>query len=334
MVAIVCTVAWVGVQRGLVEWQATQLLRYQIAKIEALPRIDVLLVGDSTLANTVDSKAWSEATGLSVVSVALTGAYGYEGSLNMLRRALRREQRPRAVLVMQAFDMPTRHVSYEGLLYTAQQPGDLRGAEPWNLIQPLANLDLVLAMLDPPRAQAAFKEIERYEYPRQRLRPELGGPAVPKADLLTRDMIRPAKAQFLRQLASLCEESGIRCAYASGPYPDPLCAASSDYAAASRRFVAEVGLAVVPGTPVCLPPGDVGDAEDHVRPERRAHYSGVYLDLARELLGLQGSPGSAKMRTTSSRFPYSQLRQNCQKCASATGIVRRRYTWPAARSSR
>ena len=33
-----------------------------------------------------------------------------------------------------------------------------------------------------------------------------------------------------------------------------------------------------------------------------------------------GSPGSAKMRTTSSRFPYSPLRQSLPRCASATAI--------------
>lgn len=286
VVAIVCAASWQGVRRGLVDWQAAQLLRYQIAKIEAVPRIDLLLVGDSTLANAVDARAWSEATGLAVVSVALTGSYGYEGSLNMVRRALRREQKPRAVLVMQAFDMPTRRISYEGLLYTAQTPADLAGAEPWKLVEPLANLDLVLAMLDPPRARAAFAEIERYEYPRQRQRPEAGGPKVPQASPLTADMIRPAKGRFLHKLGELCAEAGIACAYAHGPYPAAACGGSQEYVTASARFVAEAGLAVVPGTPVCLPPRDIGDAEDHVRPERRRHYSAVYLDLASDALDL------------------------------------------------
>lgn len=285
-VAIVCAVSWQGVRRGLVGWGSTQLLRYQIAKIEEKPRIDLLLVGDSTLANAVDARAWSEATGLEVVSAALTGDYGYEGSLNMVRRALRREQRPSAVLVMQAFDMPTRRISYEGLLYTAERAADLAGAEPWELLQPLANLDLVLGMLQPARARAAFREIAHYEYPRQRPRPEDGGPPIRRTKVLTADMIRPAKARFLRKLGQLCDSAGIRCIYAQGPYPVKECAASAGYAAAARRFIAEAGIAVVPGTPVCLPPQDIGDAEDHVRPERRPYYSAVYLDLVRPALGL------------------------------------------------
>lgn len=286
LVAVVCAATWQGIRQGLVGWSATQLLRYQIAKIEAAPRIDLLLVGDSTLANAIDARAWSEATGLAVVSVALTGSYGYEGSLNMVRRALRRQQPPRAVLIMQAFDMPTRRISYEGLLYTAQQPADLAGAEPWKLLEPLANLDLVLAMLRPARARTAFREIERYEYPPQRPRPEAGGPPIPQADTLTADMIRPSKGRFLRRLGALCGEAGIRCAYAHGPYPASACAGSASYLAASRRFVAEAGLPVLPGTPVCLPSDDIGDAEDHVRPERRPYYSAVYLGLASAALGL------------------------------------------------
>ena len=286
VVAIVCAVAWTGVQRGLVGWQTAQLLRYQIAKIESLEHIDLLLVGDSTLANAVDAKAWSEATGLAVASVALTGAYGYEGSLNMVRRALRRPDPPRAVLVMQAFDMPTRRISYEGLLFTAGRLTDLAGAAPWRLIEPLANLDLLLAMLDPPRASAAFREVESYEYPRQRPRPEDGGPPRPEAEALAPDMLRPAKAQFLRQLGELCAEAGIACAYAHGPYPARYCGPSSAYATAAADFVAAAGLTIVAGTPVCLPDDDLGDAEDHVRPDRRAHYSAIYLDLVRDALGL------------------------------------------------
>lgn len=286
IVAVVCAISWQGVRRGLVDWESAQLLRYQIAKIAAEPRIDLLLVGDSTLANAVDAKAWSEATGLSVVSVPLTGAYGYEGSLNMLRRALRRDQRPEAVLVMQAFDMPTRKISYEGLLYTAERPRDLAGAEPWKLVEPLANLDLAMAMLRPSRAEAAFEEIERYEYPPQRPRPEEGGPPIPDWSVLEADMIRPAKGRFLRKLAEMCAEAGIPCVYAQGPYPAEACASSSSYAAAARRFIVEAGIAPVRGTPVCLPPEDIGDAEDHVRPERRDHYSTVYLDLVRPALGL------------------------------------------------
>lgn len=289
VVAIVCVVSWHGVQRGLVDWQSAQLLRYQIAKIEAEPRIDLLLVGDSTLANAIDAKAWSDATGLSVVSVALTGAYGYEGSLNMVRRALRREQKPRAVLVMQAFDMPTRRISYEGLLYTAETPADLAGAEPWKLVEPLANLDLALAMLDPPRARAAFAEIERYEYPRQQ--PATGKPPGAGVEPLTADMIRPDKGRFLHRLGSLCAESGISCAYVQGPYPAHACAASTDYAAMVRRFVIAAGLVPVAGTPVCLPPADIGDAEDHVHPEQRERYSAVHLDLARSALGLDRLAG-------------------------------------------
>ncbi|HMR29747.1 MAG TPA: hypothetical protein PKA13_02590 [Geminicoccaceae bacterium] len=286
LVGLVCATTWQGIRQGLVGWSSTQLLRYQIAKIEAAPRIDLLLVGDSTLANAVDAEAWSEATGLSVVSVALTGAYGYEGSLNMVRRALRREQRPHAVLVMQAFDMPTRRISYEGLLYTAERPADLAGAEPWKLVEPLANLDLALAMLDPPRAEAAFRQIERYDYPPQRARPDAGGPPIEESSPLTADMIRPAKGRFLHRLGRLCAEAGIACIYVQGPYPAEACAASADYAAAARRFVVEAGLVPVDGTPVCLPPGDIGDAEDHVRPERRAYYSRLHLELARAALGL------------------------------------------------
>lgn len=274
VVAGVCALNWWGVSRGLVGWDATRLQREQLRKIEGAPEVDVILLGDSTLGNAVNARAWSEATGLHVLAVPLTGRYGYEGSLNLLRRVVGRH-RPEVVVVMQALDMPTRRISWEGLLFTAERWRDLEGAPLWQLVPPLANLDLTFGMIEtlarPERPvlfdargyvpQAAVTQRERAAGPSEVLDP---------AD------IRPEKQRYLREIGALCRKIGARCVYLHGPYPTPACEASRPYVAAADQFVRGAGLDPAPDTPICLPPGAVGDAEDHVHPALKERYSELY----------------------------------------------------------
>jgi hypothetical protein len=275
VLAAICLVNWLGVRHGLVGWKSTQLERVQIRKIEAAPGVDVVLLGDSTLGNAIDARAWSEATGLRVLSVPLTGQYGYEGSLNMLRRVLRRH-RPAIVVVMQAFDMPTRNLSWEGLLFTAERWSDLAGAPPWELVPPLANLDLTGGMLQAlgrPDKPVLFDE--RGFVP-QALSPARRRVALEPAEILEPSEIRPEKQLYLREIGAVCRRTQARCVYLHGPYPKPACEGSRAYLAAANRFVRAAGLVPAPGTPACLPPQDIGDSEDHVLPEAKPRYSEVY----------------------------------------------------------
>jgi hypothetical protein len=88
-VAALC-ISIVAIQRNWVEWHFSSLLKYQIQKLESTPKIDVLLVGDSTLGYSIDVARWSKNLNRSVVSVALTGIYDYRGTPNMIQRATAR----------------------------------------------------------------------------------------------------------------------------------------------------------------------------------------------------------------------------------------------------
>jgi hypothetical protein len=46
-------------------------------------------------------------------------------------------------------------------------------------------------------------------------------------------------------------------------------------------LIAANGLQTVPGTPVCIPLAEIGNAEDHVAPKERYRYSDRYLQLLR-----------------------------------------------------
>ena len=87
-----------------------RLLRTQLDRLEAAKEIDVVLLGDSSLGNAVDARAWSRESGKNVLALPLAGYFGYEGTLNMLRRVLRHD-RPELVVVMQTIELASRELA-------------------------------------------------------------------------------------------------------------------------------------------------------------------------------------------------------------------------------
>jgi hypothetical protein len=106
-VTLVSLVSWLCLSHGLVGWHFAQLYRYQLAELTVDEPAAVVLVGDSSVGNAVDARAWSSTLGKPVLSLALSGDYGYRGTLNMLRRALRGRQ-PQVAIVFQTLDIATR----------------------------------------------------------------------------------------------------------------------------------------------------------------------------------------------------------------------------------
>ncbi len=280
LVASIAGISLIGIDRGLVTWKEAQLLRYQLAKLAAAPRVDVLLLGDSTLGNAVDARDWSRESDRKVLSLALTGDYGYGGSLNMLRRVLR-HHRPQLVVVFQSPEMMRRHIAYDGLMYTAETLGDIRGIPPWRLLGPLATWDIPLNMLAnglAPRGPDPDLVTDDYV-------PQQSDPAKARANVL-RDarflkpaMVHPERATYLREIGALCARERIVCLYAHGPYVEPECSSIEPYLQKVNALIRASGLIVVPGTPVCMPLDDAGDAADHVAPALKQRYSEIYLSL-------------------------------------------------------
>jgi hypothetical protein len=294
VVSGIAGISLIGIEQGLVTWKEAKLLRHQLDKIEAAPRVDVLLVGDSTLGNAIDAQAWSRESGKTVLSPPLTGDYGYGGTLNMLRRVLRRH-RPELVVVFQTPDMMRRKLTYDGLMYTAETLADIRGIPPWRLLGPLASWQIPISMLvnglsqgDPDGLRLAGDYV-----------PQQADPARARANvrrdarLLTPAMVHPQRAVFLDEIGALCARERLSCLYAHGPYVEPECRAIGPYLQKVDALIRKSGLTVVPGTPVCMPLADVGDSADHVAPPLKQRYSELYRALIETALSFRASPEPA-----------------------------------------
>jgi len=296
-VGVVSAASFLAIRSGAVEPERSGLLGFQLAKLDAAPDGAVLLVGDSSLGNAVNAAAWSQALQRPVVNAALTGEFGYPGSLNLLRRALRRF-RPSLVIVFHTLEMPRRLNEWKGLVYTAETPGDLAEAPGWETLAQLANLDLPAQGLRSWLAGRAPSpmELSATDYVPQRppgpdgLRPGVDGRRLAPSD------VREEAMETLDAIGAACRAAGVPCLYAHGPYVEPFCSENRDFVAAAGQRIERAGLRVVAGTPRCMPRADAGDSEDHIAPELEAAYSEIYRRLVLEAAGWQPRMATAPAR--------------------------------------
>ena len=269
---------------GLAQWHFAYLFDYQLQKIRDLPGDDsgIVLLGDSSLGNGISARQWQEITGLRVTSLALTGVYGYAGTLNMLRRVVRRST-PQLVVIVHTAGMMQREVSHQGLLYSADTLSDMKDAPPTAFLLSLVNLDLPLQavrtlIFGRPAASSGLRE--RDYIPQG---PPTNSPRVETA--FSTDSVTAGKKFYLSKIGDLCRTQGLRCVYMHGPYANPGCAKSEAYFRAANAVIRQAGLEVVEDTPVCIAPADVGDAHDHVAEKLRRQYSRLYLEKLEAFLG-------------------------------------------------
>jgi hypothetical protein len=286
-VVLAAAVSLIGLRSGWFTWHFSQLLQYQIDKIETAGGVEVLLVGDSSLGNAIDAAAWSKALGRPVVSVPLTGIYGYAGSLNMIRRALR-QQPLRAVVVFQTVDMMTREPADSGLVLTADRLSDAVGAPPGTVWSTLVNISMPVnvvgtALLGPADERATYAATG---YVPQGEPDSAGGTPEPVLSGFQPSSLRVETDPYLMMIGALCREHALRCVYAHGPLVRSRCEASQAYIDAANERVRAAGLIPIEGTPLCIPWRQIGDSEDHVAATYKAEFSMRYLDLIAPHLGL------------------------------------------------
>lgn len=265
---------WWGLVTGRADLEESRLLRRQLDRLAAAPAVDVLLLGDSTLGNAVDEAGWNAATGRQVLALPLAGNFGYEGTLNMLRRAVRAGHRPGLVVIMHSIEIAAREPAPMGALLTAQSWRDLEDVRPLEVAPQLLSAELAAGIL-----ASLGRDVEGP--------PMTSGYVPQRADVapaevragqrfLTPDDLKDGKLDVLGRIGGFCRRAGLRCVMLHGPYLDPACSAARDYLAALDRRLRAQGLAVAERSPLCFPLPQAGDTPDHVSPAAKARFSERY----------------------------------------------------------
>lgn len=250
----------------------TELLRYQLTKLEAAKRaalpIDTVFVGDSSLGNAIDADLYATLTGRASLSLALSGGYGYSGSVNMAARALDLRS-VRTVILMQTVDVASRAFAKDEFLFTsiAETWGALPFRLKWRVLSQLPGL------------------LTRYTY----IADTFGRLARPDFSLIGNDYvvqrgsydparmerdshiaeIKPDNLVSLEWLAERCRAGGIRCLYVHGPLYRTIRSRVGRQVRAVNDLVKKAGLPVLCPMPLALDASTLGNAADHVAPDMK-----------------------------------------------------------------
>lgn len=258
-----------------------KIYEYQIAKLETR-NASQLFIGDSSLGNSVDAGLWSSLSGEPTLNLALTGAFGYEGSYWMLRRALSAGMRPKIVYLMQTPDMMTRSPVEDDLLAEiSEAKGPAALAAWWRKRMNLQELDSAFSyVLRSVRARKKTRQdyniVDDYMQQGGRIAP---GEIDPSIDV---DAILPEKSEYLKKFAGLCRSNRIECLYIHGPIAEKTCENSAAYFTSVEDIVEKAGLPLLSRQPMCIPMSDLGDAVDHVAPSRKDAFTSALFDLVKK----------------------------------------------------
>ena len=295
---------------------SSDVLNQQIARLEKSKAADLVLLGDSTLNAAIDEQLFAEFTGHSVQSLPLTGLWGYAGPLALLERLIER-QPPRAVLLMHTSDMLGREAADFAYFLASEQT-----APPL-----LADLDVMSAVKDNLTSTQNFKKW--YKNWRRRMRKSgqlewpfrqqvavpleqsgsLGtqGPSIRDEVFANSNLglfvrkhmalgdVNHEKMKYLERLAALCREHDLPCFYAHGPIAYPLLTHVRRFHQVVNPIIENLGLDVLPGTPVAMDYQEVGDTEDHVAPEAKTAFTCRFAKLL--LPYLMERPGTEDWKT-------------------------------------
>lgn len=300
---------------------SSDVLNHQIARLEQNKATDLVLLGDSTLNAAIDEQLFAELTGHSVQSLALTGLWGYAGSLALLERMIERRP-PAAVLLMHTSDMMGRETSDFGYFLASEQAASHLLTDP----------DVMSAVKDNLTSAQNFKKW--YKNWRRRMKKSgqmewpfrptdaalpgqsasLGaqGPSIRdevfgNADLgpfmrkhMNLSHINQEKVKYLERLSTLCRNHDLPCFYAHGPIASPFLEDVHRFHQVANPIIEALGLHLLPGTPEALAYDEVGDTEDHVAPEARTAFTCRFASLLRPHLGEESGTEAWKTRPSAS----------------------------------
>ncbi|NDV27863.1 hypothetical protein [Desulfovibrio sp. JC010] len=252
------------------------LYRYQLDKIKNIKDPDVLLLGDSSLGNAVYAPMLSDLINRNVYSLALNGSFGYAGSLNMLRRALKKGK-PELVVLCQALEMMTRPVSHGAYALTMEQPTVANLIHMRGVYMDVGVFSkLFSALVSDVETVTITKDTDYYPQAED-VREKLSLKKILKGYEVSR--IDTEKTHYLKKIAALCKENNIPVVYFHGPIYEPTLAKSGDYKKSINEIIRNVGVVVEKETPLPIPLDKVGDTQNHVSPESKEEYTKRMADL-------------------------------------------------------
>lgn len=276
-------VSFLGYRYNITDFHFLKLFHYQMDKLARGTAPEVVFVGDSSLGNAIDVGMVREKRGVEAYNLALTGAFGYVGSHNMIQQVLA-VGRPKLVVIMHTVDMMSREETLLADLLTTPDP-DARVLElPLKEVaRAYLTFDSLGRVMSGVKIRLSGRQddtviandyVKQGERGARRIATGVGQ-AIRK---LPATAIRDPMLESLRRVALLCGREGLHCVYAHGPLVAPLCEEFAPFIRAANARIRAIGLPLLSDTPYCVPVSQIGDADDHVAPAFKQTATRYYLD--------------------------------------------------------
>lgn len=286
--------------------------QYQLNKIRSGNKnIDTIFFGDSSCGNAIDAKYFDKLANTQSVNLALTGSFGIEGSLNMIRRAVDYNKNIRNIIIIQTLDIWRREFSYIGFFDTLTSIRDLANTEKAldkNLVKhyityifnPKELLWLAQWLLG---EKHQFSIDQKYDFLRQNKIKYSNGL---KTINITRHLISPFLNEEVKTMYTLldkyCKENDLNCIYMHGPIIDKILQNSEKSVEKINRFIMDTSKTITPlPTVFSFPQKMIGDAPDHIAPtykktvtEEYFHQLKPYLSTAKKKNWMHKENGSVR----------------------------------------
>ncbi|TXF90971.1 hypothetical protein FUA23_03990 [Neolewinella aurantiaca] len=251
-----------------------ELYRYQQEKIAADEKVRTILIGDSSLGNSIDAKLFSELSGQHTLNLALTGLYGYAGSYNVLKAAHRKHPELKNVILVQALDMQTRDVAYAGYLRTMHSFSDF-----WELS--ISQKRTIITEMPsyfrsiPLRNRKDIRDVLVEDYIKQAPEPVLSQ----FSNEISVTDIKSDKNIFLAKIVTYADQNELNLIYLHGPIYEKTLNNSADYIEVANSRIAETGVSPTSLIPLGIKENQKGDTGDHVHPAHKEEFTRSYYDL-------------------------------------------------------
>jgi len=277
-------ISWLGLaQCPLADRKVCGIYHFQQAKLQKAPeRIDVLLLGDSSLGHGLDAHRFAALSGKETLNLALVGsALGLPAVERQLRAVLSHRRIANIVIMISPEDFRHRFKrAAEGYVFVSHG-------------NPLAMFSVT-----PGVARESTEALFRMLFDDRTLDQGLRALVFGQNDLgecpnctwfdfilqqppqsVSADDIRRWRAPvddfdpFLQEIGATCRSAGANCLFLHGPILQSVLDLNPDYVPAINGKVRAAGLTLVADQPIIIPESDIGDSINHVREDLRPEYT-------------------------------------------------------------
>jgi hypothetical protein len=272
------------------------IANYQLNKIQDIDiDIDIVIVGDSTGGNGIDSNIFKNILGRNVVSLSLGANFGYDGTYYMAKEAI--DRGAKTVVIVHSVDMLTRE--YELTLRHLMFLHEIVLSNNiisnfFGFLKIILNKDFIFENLkafiknDFPitlsilenifnfhtRPVVTAKDIFNFDYIPQ-------GEKINNKNITLDLEVKSIKSKMLPnlfKLASYCKDKQVDCLYFYGPVHNSFCEKGGDYMLASSKAILSTGISFVSNDIYCMESEEIGDGYDHIHPNYKHMSTKFYAE--------------------------------------------------------